>query len=153
MRGPAVPRVGVAAHVLSADLRQVLLIRRGTPPSQGLWSVPGGKLELGESVHSAAVREVREETGVRCAVWLPSAPASAVTESVTLDDEGNVEWHYVLAHVPCKLEQSGTLPEPVAADDASAAEWVLVDSLHARDDLVKDLAYAVTECVRAVERC
>jgi 8-oxo-dGTP diphosphatase len=57
------PTVAVGAFVFDAEGR-VLLVERGSPPGEGLWSVPGGKLEPGETLVQAVAREVREETGL-----------------------------------------------------------------------------------------
>ena len=59
---PEVPLVAVGAIVVRDD--QVLLVRRGQPPSEGLWAIPGGRMELGETLQEAAEREIKEETGL-----------------------------------------------------------------------------------------
>ena len=84
-----VPRVAVAAVIFDDDGR-VLLIERGRPPGQGLWTVPGGKLELGESLAAAVQREVREETGLEVEV----GELVAVVERSSLQEPG--AYHYVI---------------------------------------------------------
>ena len=110
---PSSPLVGVGAVVV--DLGRVLLIRRGTEPLKGQWSLPGGMLELGESLMAGVVREVREETGL----------AVEVVELVELLDrihreEDRVRYHYVIADYLCRLT-GGVLQ---AASDADAVRWV-----------------------------
>lgn len=97
---------------LAVVLREerVLLVRRANPPDAGLWGYPGGKVEPGETVEQAAVRELREETGVR-------AEAGAVL--VTLKARGEA-FHYALHAVACRY-LSG---RPCAADDVTGADWV-----------------------------
>jgi len=103
------PRVAVGAIVLAGD--RVLLVERGAPPGVGLWTVPGGKLELGESLAAAVVREVREETGlaVRC------GPLVDVVERV---GDG---YHFVILDYLASVD--GT-PAPVAGGDVRDARWV-----------------------------
>jgi 8-oxo-dGTP diphosphatase len=60
------PRISVGLVVWRAD--EVLLIRRANPPYQGCWSIPGGKVEFGETLHEAALRELKEETGIEAAI-------------------------------------------------------------------------------------
>jgi 8-oxo-dGTP diphosphatase len=107
------PTVAVGAFVFDAAGR-VLLVQRGRPPGAGLWTVPGGKLELGESLAAAVEREVREETGlvVRCGALVD------VVERVI--DAGGARWHYVILDYLASLE-GGTL---AAADDVRAARFV-----------------------------
>jgi ADP-ribose pyrophosphatase YjhB (NUDIX family) len=110
---PSSPLVGVGAVVV--DRGRVLLIRRGTEPLKGQWSLPGGMLELGESLASGVVREVREETGL----------AVEVVELVELldrihRDEDRVRYHYVIADYLCRVT-GGALQ---AASDADAVRWV-----------------------------
>ena len=127
---PGAPRIGVAATVLSRSLpRRVLLVRRGKPPGEGAWSLPGGLVDLGEGLGTAALREVEEETRLTptlASAELPSSSADApsaaffVTESVHLD-EGRVRFHYVLCHVLCFADDTA---DPIASDDAAGAAWV-----------------------------
>jgi ADP-ribose pyrophosphatase YjhB (NUDIX family) len=113
-RYPAAPVVGVAGVVLAGE--RVLLVRRANPPSQGLWSLPGGAVELGEGLAAALVREVREETGLTVRV----GPLVEVVERVQADGEGAVEYHYVLLDYLCAAEPA----QPRAGDDAAEARWV-----------------------------
>jgi 8-oxo-dGTP diphosphatase len=118
-RYPERPVLGVGAVVLAGE--QVLLVRRGAPPSQGLWSLPGGGVELGESLAQAVAREVREETGVAVEV----GPLLGVFERLLEDDQGRLEYHYVLLDYLCRAEPT----PPRAGDDAAAARWVPLKDL------------------------
>ena len=113
-RYPSRPVVGVGAIITDGD--RVLLVRRGREPSKGLWSIPGGMLELGESLVEGIRREVREEVGLEVRVL----EIVEVLDRVIYDDDGKIEYHYVLVDYVCK-PLSGTLR---VADDADAAEWV-----------------------------
>ena len=113
-RYPSRPVVGVGAIITDGD--RVLLVRRGREPSKGLWSIPGGMLELGESLVDGIRREVREEVGLEVRVL----ETVEVLERIIYDDDGKIEYHYVLVDYLC---------EPLGrtlrvADDADAAEWV-----------------------------
>jgi ADP-ribose pyrophosphatase YjhB (NUDIX family) len=102
----------------------VLLIRRGKAPQEGLWSVPGGALELGESLHQGVRREVKEETGLEVRV----VEFAEVFERIMTDASGAVEYHYVLLDYLCELV-GGDLS---AGDDAAEAAWVNRADLRAR---------------------
>ena len=99
---------------------RVLLIRRGTPPLAGEWSLPGGRLELGESVEQAVVREVREETG------LDVAPVQllGVYDLIDRDEAGAVRYHYVLVDWICEPVAGQIEGAMRAGDDATAVCWV-----------------------------
>jgi mutator protein MutT len=108
------PVIGVGGIVLDAN--SVLLVKRGREPLKGAWSIPGGKLELGETLHEAVRRELREEAGLEVRVL----DMVEVFERITRDDEGRVAYHYVLIDFLCQSE--GGVAE--AADDAEAVAWV-----------------------------
>ena len=118
-RYPQAPVLSVAGVVLAGD--QVLLVKRGRPPARGIWSVPGGAVELGESLAAALVREIKEETGLRVEV----GPLVEVVERVLPDEQGRVEYHYVILDYLC----FGPLQEPVAGSDAAQARWVPLERL------------------------
>ncbi|MBY6034095.1 NUDIX hydrolase [Marinobacter daepoensis] len=104
---------------------EVLLVRRANPPDVGRWGFPGGKMELGETVKAAAVRELYEETGVRAA----AGKVFNVVDAYDHDDEGRLRSHFVLIAVLCFWESG----EPVAADDALDAAFVPMAALGASD--------------------
>ncbi len=107
------PLVGVGAVIV--DSGRVLLVRRGTEPLKGHWSLPGGLVELGEGLLSAVVREVREETG------LVVEPVELVELLDRIHHEADlVRYHYVIADYLCRVT-GGKLQ---AASDADAVRWV-----------------------------
>jgi 8-oxo-dGTP diphosphatase len=108
-----VPAVGVVC--LRGD--SVLLIRRGTPPRQGEWSLPGGRIEPGERAVDAALRELREETGVE-------AEITGLIDVVDglFPEAGR---HYVLIDYAARWVSG----EPVAGDDALEARFVALDEV------------------------
>ncbi|HEY1984912.1 MAG TPA: NUDIX hydrolase [Terracidiphilus sp.] len=110
---PASPLVGVGAVVVHRD--RVLLVQRGTEPAKGQWSIPGGLIEVGESLPAAVVREVLEETG------LVIEPIELIELLDRIHRDGDrVRYHYVIADYLCKVV-GGTL---LAASDAAAARWI-----------------------------
>jgi 8-oxo-dGTP diphosphatase len=100
---------------------RILLTVRGKPPSEGMWGLPGGAVEVGETVEEALVREVQEETGLD----VRPMKLVAVLDSVTKDDEGHVKYHYVLFEYLCEY-LSG---KAQATSDALDARWVPLDDL------------------------
>lgn len=119
--------VGVGAIVFD-DADRLLLVLRGREPQAGRWSVPGGKVEPGESLPDAVVREVAEETGLTVAVGEQAWVVDIVADDVVF------EVHDYLAEVV-----SGTL---CAGDDAADACWAgpdELDSLPLTDGLVDHL--------------
>lgn len=109
---PAHPLIGVSAFI--AEKGSVLLVKRARPPL--VWSLPGGLVEVGETLEAAARREVREETGLEVAVERFVRPVDVIRHDAT----GRVERHYVLAVFTARVT-GGIL---AAGDDAAEAEWV-----------------------------
>jgi 8-oxo-dGTP diphosphatase len=116
---PVRPIVGVGAVVLDGD--RVLLVKRAHEPLKGEWSLPGGAVELGETLETAIVREVREETGLSVEV----GPMVDVLDRIRPDADGRVKYHYVLIDFVCR-PASGVL---CCASDAEAAEWAALNDL------------------------
>ena len=113
------PQVGVGAIVLHHG--RILLVRRAKEPNQGLWSIPGGRLRLGEKLHEAAEREILEETGIRIRV----GKLLYHFEFIAHGDDDMVAYHYVV------LDFAGDYlgGELQAGDDAIEAAWVGFDTL------------------------
>ena len=124
---PLSPLVGVGAVVV--DRGRVLLVRRGTEPLRGQWSLPGGLVEVGEALTAALAREVNEETGLDV----------EVVELIELLDRihregGRVRFHYVIADYLCKVV-GGSLR---AASDADEVRWVERAEWNSHSALVLD---------------
>ncbi len=111
---PERPVPAVGAFVFRGDA--VLLVKRRDEPNQGLWSIPGGSLEVGETVEAAAERETLEETGV----VVRSLRVAEVNTLVLRDSEDRVRWHYVLIDVLCEWVSG----EPFPATDAENARFL-----------------------------
>lgn len=109
---PSHPVVGVGAVVWRGD--RVLLARRGRPPRQGSWTLPGGKQHLGETVAETARREIREEVGLEIAV----ADVVAVVDLIERDAQGGIAYHYTVIDVLAEWVSG----EAVAGDDVDAVE-------------------------------
>ncbi len=113
-RYPGAPVVGVGGVVVRGG--QVLLVKRGHQPAKGIWSIPGGAVELGEGCRQALAREVREETGLEVEV----GPLIEVVDRILPDPEGRIEYHYVLIDYLCYSPRG----EARAASDAAQVRWV-----------------------------
>lgn len=122
MTAPAHPVVGVGGIVVAGD--RVLLVKRRNPPLQGRWSLPGGRVELGEALVEAVRREIREE----CSLEVGVGPLVDVVDRIHRDPGGAVEHHFVLADYLCHAAS----PEAaVAASDAADLRWARLDELRA----------------------
>jgi 8-oxo-dGTP diphosphatase len=117
---PEAPIVGVGAVVI--DGTKVLLVRRRQEPLKGEWSLPGGALELGETLQQGVVREVLEETGL---IVVPGGIIE-ILDRITPDEaSGRVRYHYVLIDFVCHVT-GGAL---CSASDAEEVRWVERDQL------------------------
>jgi 8-oxo-dGTP diphosphatase len=112
---PERPIVGVGAVIL--DGGRVLLVRRAHEPLKGEWSLPGGAVELGETLAQALIREVREETGLEIRV----GPVVEVLDRVHRAVDGRIEYHYVLVDYLC-TPIGGRLAAGSDADDTCWAD-------------------------------
>lgn len=110
-----------AVGAIVIDAGSILLVKRDHEPAKGQWSLPGGRLEAGETLREALVREVREETGVDVDV----DGLIGVAERIVRDDDGEIEYHYVILDYVCTPRSTHVKP----GDDASDARWVPVSEL------------------------
>ena len=116
---PAHPVVGVGAVVVRDG--KALLIKRGHEPRKGEWSLPGGIVELGESLVDALRREVREETGLEISI----GAHIETFDRIHHDTEGRVRFHFVIVDYLCVAADG----EPIAGTDADAVAWASVAEL------------------------
>ncbi|KKL39060.1 ADP-ribose pyrophosphatase [Burkholderia contaminans FFH2055] len=121
--------------------RDVLLVRRANPPDAGCWGFPGGKIEVGESIANAVVREIAEEATMD----VEALDAFTALDAFDYDAGGDVRQHFVMVAVLCRWLR-GT---PAAGDDALDARWFDLAELD-RDDLpmstgVRDVARRAIE--------
>ncbi|MGM0411766.1 MAG: NUDIX hydrolase [Pseudomonadota bacterium] len=114
VEAPAAPRVAAAAVVIHQGA--VLLVRRAHPPRAGLWAIPGGMVESGETLQEAAEREIQEETGV---VIRAGSPLHAF-DLMEYDDQGRLQYHYVVVDLVADYLEG----EVGAASDAAEARWL-----------------------------
>jgi 8-oxo-dGTP diphosphatase len=121
---PDRPVVGVGGVIIRDG--RALLIRRGSPPLEGQWSIPGGTLELGETIAEGVRRELREETGLEVHVL----DLVEVFDRIFPDGAGRPQYHFVIIDYLCESAE-GT---PRAGSDVTDVAWTGEDEL-ARFDL------------------
>ena len=130
---PDLPIVAVGGIIFEGD--RVLLVKRGKEPGLGQWSIPGGVVQVGETLKEAVVREVREETHLE----VEALGMAKVLERIFRDPGGRVAYHYVLVDFLCR-RLGGTL---LADSDAQETSWVPLQDL---------LSYQVVSTAREVIR-
>jgi ADP-ribose pyrophosphatase YjhB (NUDIX family) len=116
---PSQPLVGVGAIVWKDG--RVLMVKRGRPPGEGIWSLPGGLQMVGETVVEGVRREIAEETGVE----IELLGLVEVIDSVRHDAAGRVLYHYTIIDYAARWAGG----EAVAGDDAAAVAWVAPEDL------------------------
>ncbi|MBW2492809.1 MAG: NUDIX hydrolase [Deltaproteobacteria bacterium] len=128
---PNHPRVAVGAVVFRDD--KVLLVLRGKPPAEKKWSIPGGCVELGETLQEAAEREITEETGIVIQAKKPIYTFDVIER----DDKGHIRFHYVIVDLAADYV-SGELR---AGDDAVDVGWISLKDLnrHNVSDATREL--------------
>ena len=110
---PDRPLVGIGVVVLRPEA--VLLVRRGTPPALGAWSLPGGAQHLGETAEEAARRELREETGL----IVGDLVLAGHVDSIHRDDDGRIRYHYTILDFAALWR--GDAPRP--GSDVTEVVW------------------------------
>jgi 8-oxo-dGTP diphosphatase len=118
---PERPLVGVGGVIIDAG--RALLIKRGGPPLEGQWSIPGGMLELGETLRDGVHRELLEETGLTVRV----GDLVEVFERIFPDETGKIRYHFVIHDFLCDVVQG----EARAASDVTDVAWATRDELGA----------------------
>jgi len=116
---PVSPIPAVAVMVLRGD--EVLMIKRGKEPRKGTWTVPGGSIELGETMARAAEREVFEETGVK----IEAGSAFTAIDAIYRDRNGALEFHYIIIYMEARYMEG----IPAAGDDAAEVRWVKLETI------------------------
>lgn len=130
---PDRPLVGVGAVIVDAG--RAVIVERGSEPRKGEWSIPGGALELGETLRQCAAREALEETGLT----VEAGEVLKVFDSIYRSPDHRILYHYVLIDILCRV----TGGELRAGTDAVQARWITASEL---DD------FPLTETARAVLR-
>jgi 8-oxo-dGTP diphosphatase len=116
---PRHPVVGVGGVVIDGD--RVLLVRRGSAPLKGEWSIPGGTLELGETSREGVKRELNEETGLVVRV----GDLIEVFERIVPDENGRLKYHFVILDYLCGVEDGSAQ----AGSDVTHVAWAREDDL------------------------
>ena len=117
---PERPIIGVGGITIACDGDgdRVLLVKRASEPLAGQWSIPGGALELGETLRQGVEREILEETGVA----VESLEVVEILDRFVRLPDGRVQYHYVLIDYLCRPRGEPTEPSPNS--DASDARWI-----------------------------
>ena len=144
---PERPIVGVGAVIVEDG--KVVIVKRRYEPLAGRWSLPGGALELGETLETAVAREMREETGLDVEV----GPVIEVFDRIILDAERRVRYHFVLVDYLCwpvggQLQAGSDVDEAILVDPASLDAYDLTVKAQAVIDRALELERAAPRPVR-----
>jgi mutator protein MutT len=144
---PDRPYVGVGAVIV--DDGKVVLIKRKYEPLAGQWSLPGGGVELGETLEDSVAREMLEETGLVVEV----GAVIEVFDRITRDADGRVRYHFVLVDYLCRpisgeLRAGSDVDEAVLADPSELARYALTEKAQAVIERALQLARQAPEGVR-----
>jgi 8-oxo-dGTP diphosphatase len=116
---PPRPIVGIGIVVIRG--KEVLLCRRGKPPNEGSWTLPGGAQDVGETCQAAARRELQEETGLT----VGDLHFCAYVDTIRTDDHGRVQFHYTILDFAARWDGG----DAVAGSDVSEVQWASMDAL------------------------
>jgi len=136
---PDFPRVGVGAIVIKDG--KVLLVKRGIPPGKDLWAIPGGHVELGETLQETAEREILEETGI----IIKARDPVYTFDLIERDNPGTIRFHYIIVDLMAEYVSG----EPHGADDALEAFWLSweeIKKLSVTRSTIKLLKYIRFNC-------
>ena len=120
---PSSPRVAVGAVIFKDS--KVLLVLRSKPPAENQWSIPGGRVELGETLQEAAEREILEETGISIRAGEPVYTFDVIER----DDRGRIRFHYVILDLAADYLRGEVKP----GDDAVDVSWVSSKDINTRN--------------------
>lgn len=129
---PTRPFLAVSAAIIRAD--RVLIVRRARPPANGVYTLPGGVVEVGETLEEAIVREVREET----ALEIEPVDLAGYRQAIARDAAGRIERHFVILPFAARWRAG----EPVLNEELAEAHWLRpsdIAGLHTTDGLAQVL--------------
>jgi 8-oxo-dGTP diphosphatase len=142
---PDRPIVGVGAVIVDAG--RVLLVKRGSPPLLGEWSLPGGVVEIGETLRAAAEREAREETGLIVA----AGEVLEVLDRIIPGEHGRAQYHYVLIDFLCRVK-GGELHSGGDAADVAWATSAELSRYQLEEPAMKVVLTALSSVGRKIHR-
>ena len=111
---PDRPMVGVGILIQKKD--EYLIVKRAAEPDKGLWSIPGGLVEVGEKAYEAAIREAKEETGLEVKI----IKLIDVIDKIVLDENNNIKYHFIILDYLANPIKGKMRPQ----DDALEAKWI-----------------------------
>ncbi len=116
---PERPVIGVGAVIIEDG--KILLVKRANEPNKNKWSIPGGLVRVGETLHEALRREILEEIGVEIEI----GEVACVTEEIFVDERGRIRYHYVIVDFFARIKEG----EIKAGSDAKEVRWANLSDL------------------------